>query len=99
MWLKRKISHLKGFNFMDRRFFRKHLPSVLNDIHLTFIKQESAEMRREVDEIKGLRAQNTVLAELMKGGLYTAENWLQRTRCRGVSKAENVRKGRKEDET
>lgn len=74
MWLKRKISHLKGFNFMDRGFFRKHRPSVLNDIHLTFIKQESAEMRRDVDETKGSRAQNTVLTELMKGGLHTAEN-------------------------
>ena len=59
---------------MDRGFFRKHWPSVLNDIHLTFIKQESAEMRRDVDEIKGSRAQNTVLTELMKGGLHTAEN-------------------------
>lgn len=84
MWLKRKISHLKGFNFTDRRFFRKHLPSVVNDIHLTFIKQESTEMRRDMDEIKGSRAQNSVLTELMKGGLHTTENWMQRAkrRCR-----------------
>ena len=48
-------------------FFRKHPPSVLNDIHITFIQQESAEMRRDVDEIKVSGAKNPVLTELMKG--------------------------------
>lgn len=65
----------KGFAFMKRRFFQKALASSLNDIYIPFIKQESAEMRRDVDELKRLRSQNTVLTKLKKGWRNTAEKW------------------------
>lgn len=60
---------------MKRRFFQKALASSLNDIYIPFIKQESAEMRRDVDELKRLRSQNTVLTKLKKGWRNTAEKW------------------------
>ena len=53
-------------------FFQKNPPSIQNNIPITFIKQESAAMRRDVGEVKDSGAKNTVLTGLMKGGLNTA---------------------------
>lgn len=36
--------------------FRKHLPSILNDVDVTSTKKESVEMRRDVNEMKRFKS-------------------------------------------
>lgn len=51
----KEISHLSRIHIQEQKsFFRKHSLSILSDIYITWIKQERAEMRRDVDEMKRL---------------------------------------------
>lgn len=39
-----------------KMLFRKHFPSSLTDVYVTFIKKESVEMRKDVDEMKRFKS-------------------------------------------